>query len=649
MWLNWSQIAVYETSLPWYSAEGSGEGWFYSVLGGGQDLRPTPQSQSSRVPLDYDNTDSARMRGDSTIPTVFNGNFDQVNNTDTLSRIPSVLGNDALSIPGWSLHNDSSIAPVNYLENFGTINNPNYALRLGNGLNEVTHNRFVVPDWGALRFDLHVLETQLDSGGKVVLTWQDAKGNNVGSAFEIFLETAPTTVGATQNSYEAAFFRIGYGTEGFETFTANVPNELRGKVATLKFEVEGGSYVYLDNVFLKSQHLLFGNPTEARTTGNPVSNQYYNNYLIEKPQYAVSYSGDSNIPNWSSWQINETWLGTGRPSSDFFFRDPDLNSLGLISAKNTDYDRPLANIVPGDPSVPTPINPDDGLAYKLAPGHLTANADRNRHLKDSIATYSTINIVPQHAKHNAPLWLGLEDFTRKVVTEQEREVYVIAGAVGEKDPNTDKANINVLAKTSDPAYPAYAVQVPSHLWKVLLILEDPGMGIQDIILDNATAFAVYTENILPAPGSAPFTRWNNGGMQIMTVAALEMILNNDPNNQARNIRYSFFSELPNNIRTALKNNPVTVPSGTTPHTAFLLADTEASFFNSSIISADASVGHDGIEEDTILYPSSVQFSSCQIGSSQVGPTTRKPIIGGNRSNFVHIPSHNHNHNHDYGG
>lgn len=31
-----------------------------------------------------------------------------------------------------------------------------YALKLGDGLTEIFHNRFVVPDWGALRFDLHV-------------------------------------------------------------------------------------------------------------------------------------------------------------------------------------------------------------------------------------------------------------------------------------------------------------------------------------------------------------------------------------------------------------------------------------------------------------------------------------------------------------
>jgi hypothetical protein len=32
----------------------------------------------------------------------------------------------------------------------------NYALKLGDGFNEITHNRFFAPDWGVLRFDLHV-------------------------------------------------------------------------------------------------------------------------------------------------------------------------------------------------------------------------------------------------------------------------------------------------------------------------------------------------------------------------------------------------------------------------------------------------------------------------------------------------------------
>ncbi|MEG3840583.1 YncE family protein [Microcoleus sp. herbarium14] len=57
---------------PW---EGIGTGWFYSINGGGERFRPETQP---RVPLSFDNTYSARMRGDAAVPTLFNGNFDAV-------------------------------------------------------------------------------------------------------------------------------------------------------------------------------------------------------------------------------------------------------------------------------------------------------------------------------------------------------------------------------------------------------------------------------------------------------------------------------------------------------------------------------------------------------------------------------------------
>ena len=63
--------------------------------------------------------------------------------------------------------------------------------------------------------------------------------------------------------------RIGYGYQGFETFQVNVPDEMRGKTARLRFELHGDTEVYIDNVFFKSEHLKFGNPSlnqqEART------------------------------------------------------------------------------------------------------------------------------------------------------------------------------------------------------------------------------------------------------------------------------------------------------------------------------------------------------------------------------------------------
>ncbi len=58
-----------------------------------------------------------------------------------------------------------------------------------------------------------------------------------------------------------------------------------------------------------------------------------------------------------------------------------------------------------------------------------------------------------------------------------------------------------------------------------------------------------------------------------TVDQLENRLNQDANNRARNIRYKFFSNLSSSVQQSLKTTPVTVPSGQSPHSAFLIAET----------------------------------------------------------------------------
>jgi hypothetical protein len=56
--------------------------------------------------------------------------------------------------------------------------------------------------------------------------------------------------------------KVSFAKDGFQTFQVDIPNKFRGKMATLRFEVtiEGNKTVYLDDVFFKSKHLLFGNP-----------------------------------------------------------------------------------------------------------------------------------------------------------------------------------------------------------------------------------------------------------------------------------------------------------------------------------------------------------------------------------------------------
>jgi hypothetical protein len=99
----------------------------------------------------------------------------------------------------------------------------------------------------------------------------------------------------------------------------------RGKVATLKLELLGDDEtVYVDNVFFKSEVLKWGNPTEARNDPN-----FGNNFLIEKPQYSLSYNQEKNTINWVGWKLDKTWLGTVSRPNNLGFAENTIFRTGI--------------------------------------------------------------------------------------------------------------------------------------------------------------------------------------------------------------------------------------------------------------------------------------------------------------------------------
>src|SRR5262249_6412553 len=51
-------------------------------------------------------------------------------------------------------------------------------------------------------------------------------------------------------------------------------------------------------------HLTMGNPSNA--VADP---QQGDNFLMEKPSFALSYNKDKGTPNWVSWHLQDTWTG----------------------------------------------------------------------------------------------------------------------------------------------------------------------------------------------------------------------------------------------------------------------------------------------------------------------------------------------------
>jgi len=150
-------------------------------------------------------------------------------------------------------------------------------------------------------------------------------------------------------------------------------------------------------------HILFGNPSAATLdVNNP------NNYLIQLPEYALSYSRDKGIPNWVSWHLSNEWMNISDRQDDFRSYDElpsDWYAVTRSSYTNSGFDR----------------------------GHNCPSADRTCSEDGNSATFYMINMIPQAPSHNRDVWSDLESFTRELVNEGN-EVYVIMGnyGIGEK-------------------------------------------------------------------------------------------------------------------------------------------------------------------------------------------------------------------------
>ncbi|MBF9239957.1 DNA/RNA non-specific endonuclease [Hymenobacter sp. BT683] len=178
------------------------------------------------------------------------------------------------------------------------------------------------------------------------------------------------------------------------------------------------------------EHLTLGNPSGA--TPDPTQPA---NYLLYRPQYAVSYHRDWGKPNWASWHLSADWIGMAARQDDFR-ADPDLPAgwyrPGASSYAGSGFDR----------------------------GHLCPSADRTRTIADNSATFLMTNLMPQAPRNNQQTWANLEGYCRdQLATGQE--VYILCGSYGQGGTGA-----NGYATTLDQG----RIRVPARCWKVVVVL-----------------------------------------------------------------------------------------------------------------------------------------------------------------------------------
>lgn len=177
-------------------------------------------------------------------------------------------------------------------------------------------------------------------------------------------------------------------------------------------------------------NLLLGNPSNAGKNED--------NFLLERPQYSMSYNHSGGGPNWVAWHTDAQDLGKIE-RGDNFSPDPDLPAAWRITPndyRGSGYDR----------------------------GHVCPSGDRTSSRADNDATFYMSNMLPQTGALNRHVWADGENAVRDIV-RQGNEVYQIAGGAGEN---------GTIAKGK--------VTVPQLCWKVVVVLPE---GTNDLSRINA--------------------------------------------------------------------------------------------------------------------------------------------------------------------
>ena len=185
---------------------------------------------------------------------------------------------------------------------------------------------------------------------------------------------------------------------------------------------------------LPNRNVRYGMPGEAKADAEKSKDAY----LIDRPQYVISYSDKRKSANWAAWQLVAKDIGKVARGS--FEEDPDLPK-GLQRVRFNTY---------------------TGSGFDR--GHLCPSRDRSADETDNDAVFLMTNIIPQSPTCNQKSWERLETYCRDLA-EEGKELYIVAGPHGIGSTDDDGKKKLTIGRA------APFVTVPTSVWKVILVLD----------------------------------------------------------------------------------------------------------------------------------------------------------------------------------
>jgi len=185
----------------------------------------------------------------------------------------------------------------------------------------------------------------------------------------------------------------------------------------------------------KNNNVRFGMPSGAKK--DPGQRE---DYLIERPQYVLSYNDKTKTPNWVCWRLLKR--DTKKADRGGFEPDPLL------------------------PKEFMPVTTDLYTKTGFDRGHMCPSHDRSDSEENNDPTFFMTNIVPQVPNNNRVTWERLESYCRELA-KKGNELHIACGPHG-------VGGVGENGFASKIGKDKIKITVPAHTWKVIMVLSEEG-------------------------------------------------------------------------------------------------------------------------------------------------------------------------------
>jgi len=234
--------------------------------------------------------------------------------------------------------------------------------------------------------------------------------------------------------------------------------------------------------------------------GIPIHKKEIDNYLIDRPQYVLSYNNKLCAANWVSWHLSEDWFGKSGRYSGAFISDTCLPE-NFYRVKHSDY---------------------TNSGYDR--GHLVRSEERTKTKDDNISTFLLTNVIPQTADLNRGVWLKFENFCKELCIKHNKQLIITAGGLY----TNNSTNKTIKDK----------IFIPDSCWKIVLILDKlvAPHNLVEYVTSETEVIAVMMPNVLNI-------RNEDWEKYLTTVRKIEI-----------STGFDFFTDVPKEIQDIIENN-----------------------------------------------------------------------------------------------